>query len=107
VAEATGANVFFITKGEIHTPTPDCFLDGITRRTVIDLAKRRGYKVVERHIKPEEMANYQECFITGTAAEVTPVREIGNYKFTPADVCKTLMADYDAETGKTTATAAA
>jgi branched-chain amino acid aminotransferase len=107
VAEATGANVFFVAKGEIHTPTPDCFLDGITRKTVIELAKRRGYKVIERHIKPEEMANYQECFITGTAAEVTPVREVGSYKFTPGEVCKTLMADYDAETGKTAATAAA
>jgi branched-chain amino acid aminotransferase len=107
IAEATGANVFFIMNGEIHTPKPDCFLDGITRKTVIDLAKRRGYKVIERHIKPEEMANAQECFITGTAAEVTPVREIGNYKFTPGDICQTLMADYDAETGKKVAASAA
>jgi branched-chain amino acid aminotransferase len=100
VAEATGANVFFVMNGEIHTPLPDCFLDGITRKTAIELAKRRGYKVIERHIKPEEMANAQECFITGTAAEITPVREIGNYKFTPGDVCKALITDYDVETGK-------
>jgi len=103
IAEATGANVFFIMNGEIHTPLPDCFLDGITRKTVVDLAKRRGYKVIERHIKPEEMANFQECFITGTAAEVTPVREIGEYKFMPGDICQALMADYDAETGKSVA----
>lgn len=103
VAEATGANVFFVINGDIHTPLADCFLDGITRQTVIALAKRRGYKVVERHIKPEEMANAQECFITGTAAEVTPVREIGDYKFTPGEICKALITDYDAETGKATA----
>ncbi len=100
VAEATGANVFFIMNGEIHTPDPDCFLDGITRRTVIGLAKKRGYKLVERAIMPEEMAKAQECFLTGTAAEVTPVREIGPYKFTPGEVCRTLMADYDALVGK-------
>ncbi len=106
VAEATGANVFFITGNEIHTPTPDCFLNGITRQTVIALAKKRGYKLVERHIMPEEMANYQECFITGTAAEVTPVREIGNYRFTPGEACRVLMADYDAECGKVVTAAA-
>jgi len=100
VAEATGANVFFIIGNEIHTPTPDCFLNGITRQTVIALAKKRGYKLVERHIMPEEMANFQECFITGTAAEVTPVREIGQYHFTPGEACRVLMADYDAECGK-------
>jgi branched-chain amino acid aminotransferase len=100
VAEATGANVFFIVNGEIHTPLPDCFLNGITRQTVIALAKKRGYKIVERHIKPEEMSTFQECFITGTAAEVTPVREIGPYKFTPGEVCRVLMGDYDAEAGK-------
>jgi len=100
VAEATGANVFFVMNGELHTPTPDCFLNGITRQTVVALAKKRGYKLIERHIKPEEMANAQECFITGTAAEVTPVCEIGNYRFTPGEVCRVLMADYDAECGK-------
>jgi branched-chain amino acid aminotransferase len=100
VAEATGANVFFVINGEIHTPTPDCFLDGITRRTVIDLAKKRGYKVIERAIMPEEMAKAQECFLTGTAAEVTPVSEIGQYKFTPAEVCRNLMTDFDALVGR-------
>ena len=96
VAEATGANVFFVKDGVIHTPTPDCFLDGITRRTVIGLAKKRGYEVIERAIQPEEMAGFQECFLTGTAAEVTPVSEIGPYKFTPAAISKTLMEDYSA-----------
>lgn len=96
IAEATGANVFFVINGEIHTPVADCFLDGITRRTVIDLARARGYKVIERAIMPDEMSKAQECFITGTAAEVTPVREIGPYQFTPAEVCRALMTDYDA-----------
>ena len=94
VAEATGANVFFVKDGVLHTPTPDCFLDGITRRTVIDLAKRRGYEVVERTIMPEEMATFSEAFLTGTAAEVTPVSEIGPYTFKPAEISKTLMEDY-------------
>ncbi len=107
VAEATGANVFFVINGEIHTPTPDCFLDGITRRTVIALAKKRGYKLIERAIMPEEMSKAQECFLTGTAAEVTPVREIGPYKFTPGEVCRTLMADYDALVGKMSAASSA
>jgi branched-chain amino acid aminotransferase len=100
VAEATGANVFFVINGEIHTPVPDCFLDGITRRSVMALAQARGYKIVERQIAPDEMANASECFLTGTAAEVTPVREIGPYQFTPGDVCRTLMADFDAAVGK-------
>lgn len=100
VAEATGANVFFVINGEIHTPTPDCFLDGITRRSVIALAKKRGYKVIERAIMPEEMSKAQECFLTGTAAEVTPVSEIGTYKFTPGDVCRNLMTDFDALVGR-------
>jgi branched-chain amino acid aminotransferase len=106
VAEATGANVFFVMNGEIHTPLPDCFLDGITRRTVIDIAKKRGYKIVERAIMPEEMSQAQECFLTGTAAEVTPVREIGPYKFTPGDVCRNLMSDFDALVGRTAVKAA-
>ncbi len=100
VAEATGANIFFVKNGEIHTPTADVFLNGITRQTVIALAKARGIKVIERQIKPEEMATFQECFITGTAAEVTPVSEIGPYTFTPADVCRNLMADYDVACSK-------
>lgn len=96
VAEATGANIFFTRNGRIYTPTPDCFLDGITRRTVIALAKQRGYEIIERRIMPEEMADFEECFLTGTAAEVTPVREIGPYAFTPGRICEALIADYDA-----------
>jgi branched-chain amino acid aminotransferase len=97
VAEATGANVFFVQDGVIHTPKPDCFLDGITRRTVIDLAKRRGLEVVERAIMPEELEGFSECFLTGTAAEVTPVSEVGPYSFAPGEISKTLMNDYTAE----------
>ena len=95
VAEATGANIFFVIDGAIHTPTPDCFLNGITRQTVIALAKARGYTLIERAIQPEELANAQECFLTGTAAEVTPVREIGPYTFTPGPVTKALLTDYE------------
>lgn len=94
VAEATGANVFFVRDGEIHTPVPDCFLDGITRRSVIDLAKARGWTVNERPIMPEEMAEFSECWLTGTAAEVTPVSEIGPYKFTPGEMSRLMMEDY-------------
>jgi len=94
VAEATGANIFFIKEGEIHTPKPDCFLDGITRRTVIEIAKKRGIKVIERKILPEEMSDFSECFLTGTAVEVTPVSEIAEYKFTPGEITKNLMEDY-------------
>ncbi|GGE40284.1 branched chain amino acid aminotransferase [Agaricicola taiwanensis] len=94
VAECTGANVFFVKDGVIHTPTPDCFLDGITRRTVIGLAKARGIEVVERAIQPEELEGFQQCFITGTAAEVTPVGEIGPYRFEVGTIVQTLMDDY-------------
>ena len=94
VAEATGANVFFIKGNDIHTPTPDCFLNGITRQTVIELARQRGYNVVERHIKAEELSNFDECFLTGTAAEVTPVSEIGDFRFKPGIVCQTLIDAY-------------
>jgi branched-chain amino acid aminotransferase len=97
IAECTGANVFFVKDGVVHTPIADCFLDGITRQTVIELAKRRGLEVAERRIMPEEMAGFQECFITGSAAEVTPVAEIGPYTFTPGEITKTLMDDYTAE----------
>ncbi len=97
IAEATGANVFFTKAGVIHTPEPDCFLDGITRRTVIDLARRRGYEVIERPIMPEEMPEFEECFLTGTAAEVTPVSEIQGHSFVPSEICENLMADYDRE----------
>ncbi|GJD96002.1 branched-chain amino acid aminotransferase [Methylobacterium iners] len=94
VAECTGANVFFIRDGAIHTPLADRFLDGLTRQTVIELARRRGFSVTERRIRPEEMSGFDECFITGSAAEVTPVAEIGPYRFTPAATTKTLMEDY-------------
>ena len=77
VAECTGANIFFVKDGVLHTPTPDCFLDGITRRTVIGLAKKRGLQVIERVIMPDELGSFSECFLVGTAAEVTPVSEIG------------------------------
>ena len=95
IAEATGANIFLIQDGKLHTPTPDCFLDGITRRTVIDLARARGYEVIERAIMPEELANTQEVFLTGTAVEVTPVAEIDDYKFTPGDITRDLLTAYD------------
>jgi branched-chain amino acid aminotransferase len=95
VAEGTGANVFFVFNGEVHTPIPDCFLDGITRRVVMSLARRHQYKVVERKIMPEEIANASEVFLVGTAAEVTPVRQIGDLHFTPGEVTKTLFADFE------------
>jgi branched-chain amino acid aminotransferase len=94
VAEATGANIFFVKDGTLHTPTPDCFLDGITRRSVMALAKLRQIPVVERHIKPEELGGFSECFLTGSAAEVTPVAEIGHWRFTPGQISETLMHDY-------------
>jgi branched-chain amino acid aminotransferase len=94
VAECTGANVFLIKDGVVHTPDPDCFLDGITRRTVIALANKRGIEVVERAIMPDELSSFSECFITGTAAEVTPVSEIGPYRFKPAKITETLLNDY-------------
>jgi branched-chain amino acid aminotransferase len=98
IAEATGANVFLAINGELHTPTPDCFLDGITRRTVMGLARARQIKVVERAIQPEELGKAQEVFLTGTAAEVTPVREIGPYKFTPGRICKQMVEDFEKAT---------
>ena len=96
IAESTGANIFLIQDGKIHTPTPDCFLDGITRRTVIGIAKKHGYEVIERPIMPEELADTSEIFVTGTAAEVTPVGEIDDYKFEVGTITRTLLADYDA-----------
>jgi len=96
VSEATGANIFFVFDGELHTPTPDCFLDGITRRSVMALAKNRQMKVVERPIRPEEMARSTEVFLAGTAAEVTPVREIDRLTFTPGRISEMLMKDYAA-----------
>lgn len=94
VAEATGANVFFVKDGALHTPLPDCFLDGITRRSVIELARQKGFDVIERHILPEELATFSECFIVGTAAEVTPVAEVGQYRFRPGNISLSLMDDY-------------
>ncbi len=100
LAEATGANLFLVQDGKLHTPTPDCFLDGITRRTVIALAKASGIEVIERHIKPEELSGTSEVFLTGTAAEVTPVGEVGEYRFTPGRITKTLMDAYADEVRK-------
>jgi branched-chain amino acid aminotransferase len=97
VAECTGANMFFIKDGQIHTPIADCFLAGLTRATAIDLAKRRGIEVIERRIMPEELSGFSECFITGTAAEVTPVSEIADWRFTPGTITQQLMEDYTAE----------
>jgi len=95
VAEATGANVFFVADGTLHTPTPDCFLDGITRRTVMDLARRRGVEVIERAIWPEELESFQQMFLTGTAAEVTPVQSAGPWKFEVGELTRQLAKDYD------------
>ncbi len=94
VAEATGANVFFVKDGALITPIADCFLNGITRKSVIALARARQIPVTERHIELQEMEGFSECFITGTAAEVTPVAEIGPYKFAPGAITETLMNDY-------------
>jgi branched-chain amino acid aminotransferase len=97
VAECTGANIFFTRDGALHTPIADCFLDGITRRTVIDLAQRRGIEVVERRIMPDELSTFNECFICGTGAEVTPVSEIGPHIYRPGNISRTLVEDYAAE----------
>jgi branched-chain amino acid aminotransferase len=94
VAEATGANVFFVKDGVLHTPDPDCFLDGITRQSVISLAQAKGFEVIQRHILPQELAEFSECFIVGTAAEVTPVAQIGEYNFRPGNISLSLMDDY-------------
>ena len=96
IAEATGANVFFLMPdGKLHTPLPDCFLNGITRQTVIGLARDKGIEVIERAMMPEEMADATECFLTGSAAEVTPVGEIGSYTFTPGDTTFALIDAYE------------
>ena len=95
VAEGTGANIFFIKGEEVVTPTPDCFLNGITRQTVMDLIRQRGVKLVERHIMPDELEGFEQCFITGTAAEITPVSEIGPYRFKVGALTEALMKDYD------------
>lgn len=95
IAEATGANIFLGIDGVLHTPTPDCFLDGITRRAVMGLAKARQIKVVERAIMPNELGKAQEVFVTGTAAEITPVTQIGDYSFSVGPIAQQLMADFD------------
>ena len=96
VAEATGANIFFVKDGRIHTPLADCFLNGITRQTAIALAKARGVEVIERSIMPEELEGFEQAFLTGTAAEVTPVSEIGPYRFEVGAITKALMDNYSA-----------
>lgn len=96
VSEATGANIFFVMDGELHTPLPDCFLNGITRRSVMSLATRHQMKVVERPIDAKEIPLASEVFLAGTAAEVTPVREIAGHTFAPGRICETLMKSYDA-----------
>ena len=95
VAEATGANVFFVKDGAVHTPLPDCFLNGITRQTVVGLLKARGIEVIERHIMPEELADFEQCWLTGTAAEVTPVGQIGDYKFEVGQLTRNIAEDYE------------
>ncbi|MEM1383370.1 MAG: branched-chain amino acid aminotransferase [Pseudomonadota bacterium] len=95
VAEATGANVFFVKEGQVHTPTPDCFLNGITRQTVIDLVQAQGIDVIERHIMPDELEGFEQCWLTGTAAEVTPVGEIGPYNFEVGELTQQVSRDYD------------
>ena len=95
IAEATGANIFLVQDGVLHTPTPDCFLDGITRRTVMELAEKRGYKIIERAVMPDELANTDEVFLAGTAVEVTPVREIDGYRFEVGEITRQLVEDYD------------
>lgn len=96
VAEATGANIFFIRDGALHTPTPDCFLNGLTRQTAIKLAKERQIEVIERTIMPSELSTFSECFITGSAAEITPVAEIGEHIYKPGSISEALVTDYSA-----------
>jgi len=107
VAECTGANVFFVQDGKLHTPIADCFLAGLTRATVIDLAKKRGIEVVERRIMPDELPSFTECFITGSAAEVTPVREIGPHNYQPGRISEQLLNDYMAAVDPSSAKAKA
>ncbi len=97
VAEATGANLFFVKDGALHTPAPDCFLNGITRQTVVELAERRQIRVVERAIQPEELEGFEQCFLTGSAAEVCPVSEIGPYRFEVGGITKQIVRDYHDE----------
>jgi branched-chain amino acid aminotransferase len=96
IAESTGANIFLVQQGKIHTPEPDCFLNGITRQTVIGLARKRGYEVIERPIMPDELSKTDEIFVTGTAAEVTPVGQIDEHNFQVGPITRNLLADYEA-----------
>ncbi|NBR89011.1 MAG: branched-chain amino acid aminotransferase [Rhodobacteraceae bacterium] len=95
VAEATGANIFFVKNGEVHTPTPDCFLNGITRQTVIGMLKEKGVNVIERHIMPDELEGFEQCWLTGTAAEVTPVGQIGDYTFEVGALTRDISESYE------------
>ncbi|PCH95689.1 MAG: branched-chain amino acid aminotransferase [Rhodobacteraceae bacterium] len=95
IAEATGANIFFVKNGEVHTPKPDCFLNGLTRQTVIQMLTEQGVKVHERHIMPEELESFEQCWLTGTAAEVTPVGQIGEYNFEVGQMARDISSDYE------------
>lgn len=95
VAEATGANIFFVKDGEVHTPKPDCFLNGITRQTVINMLEERGVKVNVRHIMPEELEGFEQCWLTGTAAEVTPVGQIGDHTFEVGTLTREISEGYE------------
>ena len=95
IAEATGANIFFVRDGEVHTPMPDSFLNGLTRQTVIEMLKQRGITVNERHIMPEELEGFEQCWLTGTAAEVTPVGQIGEYNFEVGALTRDISESYE------------
>ena len=96
VAEATGANLFFVKDGEVHTPTPDAFLNGITRQTVIEMLQKKGINVIERHIMPEELEGFEQAWLTGTAAEVTPIGQIGDFNFEVGQLAKDMVTEYEA-----------
>ena len=95
IAEATGANIFFVKDGEVHTPKPDCFLNGLTRQTVIEMLEERNVKVYERHIQPGELESFEQCWLTGTAAEITPVGEIGDYNFEVGNLTRDISDSYE------------
>ena len=95
IAEATGANIFFVRDGEVHTPMPDSFLNGLTRQTVIEMLKQRGITVNERHIMPEELESFEQCWLTGTAAEVTPVGQVGDYNFEVGALTRDISESYE------------
>jgi branched-chain amino acid aminotransferase len=95
VAEATGANIFFVKEGEVHTPKPDAFLNGLTRQTVIEMLKTMGVQVHERHILPNELEDFSQCWLTGSAAEITPVGQIGDYNFEVGELTRTVSTNYE------------